>query len=286
MKSKKKEKERQDALKALRQELAEEIAEQLPAQMREDRPRPEKTSVQVPGIEDDTEAKRVIEAILFTASKPVTVPDLKRALSGMGASKIDQFVRELQSEYEREGRSFRIREIAGGFECATDPKYAPWIMKLELQKRAKNATQSALETLAILAYKQPVTRAEVEDLRGVDVSGVLNTLLEKNLIKIVGRKEVPGRPFLYGTTDRFLQHFGLKSLEDLPNISEIKALVENSVKREELLKTEKMVSAEEGQTHSEADTRGEAAKQEDTDDVIARSPEGATKHRGAVSQSD
>jgi segregation and condensation protein B len=90
-----------------------------------------------------------------------------------------------------------------------------------------------------------VTRAEVEDLRGVDVSGVLVTLLERGLIKIVGRKEVPGRPFLYGTTEKFLEHFGLKTLEDLPKIEEIKSLVENSVKREELLRTEKMVTQEE-----------------------------------------
>ena len=187
----------------------------------------------------------MIEAILFTSGKPVTLGDLKRALTGYGETKIEKLVRELQSEYEREGRSFRVQEIAGGFECATDSKYAPWILKLELQRKQRQATQSALETLAILAYKQPVTRIEIEDLRGVDVSGVLSTLLDRGLIKIVGKKEVPGHPFLYGTTDKFLEHFGLKSIQNLPDISEIRSLIENSVKREELLRAEKVISAEE-----------------------------------------
>ena len=242
---KQKEKEKEAHLKALREELSKEISDQLPPEVREDVRSGSKSEAQVQRVYDDREAKQVIEAILFTSGKPVTVADLKRALgSGWNEAKIEKLVRELQSEYETDGRSFRIHEIAGGFECATDSKYAPWFLKLELQRKQRQATQSALETLAILAYKQPITRAEIEDLRGVDVSGVLATLLEKGLIKIVGRKEVPGRPFLYGTTDKFLEQFGLKSLDDLPDLSEIRSLIENSVKREELLRSEKMVSAE------------------------------------------
>ena len=242
---KQKEKEKEERLKALREELAKEISDQLPPEVRENIRSGSKVEPQPHKVHDDQEAKRVIEAILFTSGKPVTIGDLKRALSGYGDAKIEKLVRELQVEYERDQRSFQINEIAGGFECATNPKYAPWILKLELQRKSRQATQSALETLAILAYKQPITRAEIEDLRGVDVSGVLATLLERNLIKIVGKKEVPGRPFLYGTTDKFLEHFGLKSIADLPDISEIKSLIENSVKREELLRTEKIISVEE-----------------------------------------
>lgn len=237
--------QKQAALKKLREELHAEIALQLESNTaREIKPAVTVSSTRE--IKDDAEAKRIIEAILFTAAKPVTLVELKRAVSGYSPGRIESMVRELQAEYEREGRSFRIQEIAGGFECATDSKFAPWILKLELQRKAKQATQSALETLAILAYKQPVTRAEIEDLRGVDVSGVLTTLLERNLIRIVGRKEVPGRPFLYGTTEKFLEHFGLKALSDLPDISEIRSLVENSVKREELLRTEKIIENESG----------------------------------------
>ena len=254
-------KEKQAALKKLRRELGSEIQFQLTAQYPElgamaqqhSAPAGESTDVPSwgPGVRGDPEAKRVVEAILFTASRPITTAELKRALGGYRVQQIEAMVRQLQAEYEREARSFRIQEIAGGFECATQPRFAPWILKLELQRRAKQATQSALESLAILAYKQPVTRAEIEDLRGVDVSGVLATLLERNLIRVVGRKEVPGRPFLYGTTDKFLQHFGLKSLKDLPDISEIKSLVENSVKREELFRTEKILSQEESGVPSE-----------------------------------
>ena len=124
-------------------------------------------------------------------------------------------------------------EIAGGFEIVTHKEYAPWLARLELQKKIRQASRSALETLAVLAYKQPVTRAEIEELRGVDISGVLSTLLEKGFIKIVGKKEVAGRPFLYGTTDKFLEHFGLKSVDDLPPIGEIKSLIERAVRKEE-----------------------------------------------------
>ena len=249
---KQKEKEKEAQLKALREELNQEISEQLASQFSVNAEESSKSETELRQVHDDQEAKRAIEAILFTAGRPVTIPDLKRALSGYGQAKIEKLILELKSEYEQEGRSFKIQEIAGGFECATEPKYAPWILKLELQRKARQATQSALETLAILAYKQPVTRAEIEDLRGVDVSGVLATLVERSLVKIVGRKEVPGRPFFYGTTEKFLEHFGLKSVADLPDISEIKSLIENSVKREELLRTHKIVSAEdpgnEGQT--------------------------------------
>ena len=250
-------------MKSLRKELSAEIAEQLPSEIRDDSRPSSKSEVEARQVRDDQESKRVIEAILFTAGRPVTLQDLKRAVTGIGQTKIENLISELKSEYERDGRSFCIQEVAGGFECATDPKYAPWILKLELQHKARQATQSALETLAIIAYKQPSTRVEVEDLRGVDVSGVLTTLTERGLIKIVGRKEVPGRPFLYGTTDKFLEHFGLKSIQDLPDLSEIRLLIENSVKREELLRTEKIISQE----GSEDKTRETERKIDSTEGV-------------------
>lgn len=253
------EKEREAALKKLREEISEEIALQLGEAPGGEDLKGEVSRWTDQEIRDDAHAKRIVEAVLFTAAKPVTVQELKRSLSGFSPAKIETIIQELQAEYIKEGRSFRIQEIAGGFECSTDPQYAPWILKLELQRKVKQATQSALETLAILAYKQPVTRAEIEDLRGVDVSGVLATLLDRNLIRIVGKKEVPGRPFLYGTTDKFLEHFGLKSLKELPDISEIKSLVEHSVRKEELLRTEKIISAEQSsETAAEDPTQSES----------------------------
>jgi len=273
------EKEKLAQLKALRDELAQEISVQLSESGiggvttgtgQKAQPGTTSNASKTPQIREESEAKRVIEAILFTSGRPVMPSDLKRSLgSGYTEAKIEKLIRELQAEYIQENRSFRILEIAGGFECSTDPKFAPWILKLELQKKSRQATQSALETLAIIAYKQPTTRAEIEDLRGVDVSGVIATLTERNLIKIVGKKEVPGHPFLYGTTEKFLEHFGLKAIQNLPDISEIKSLIENSVKREELLRTEKIITNN--------DVIASEAKQSENSEIAA-SPNGAPRN--------
>jgi segregation and condensation protein B len=176
--------------------------------------------------------KRILEALLFASGKPLTIPEIKKLAQGVTPKEIEKLIGELREEYNREARSFELIDIAGGFQIVTRKEYAAWLARLEQQKKAKQASHSALETLAIMAYKQPVTRAEIEELRGVDISGVLLTLLERGFIKIVGKKEVPGRPFLYGTTEKFLEHFGLKSLSDMPQIAEIKTLVEKAVKRE------------------------------------------------------
>lgn len=226
----------ESAFKSLREELADRLAAEIPPGSI----RIPQVTVHVEKIEDvlvgnEDQTKRILEALLFASSKPLTINEIKKVLRGIRVPQIEKMIGELKEEYARDGRSFKIQEVAGGYEIATDVKYAPWIMKLELQKRARQASQSALETLSILVYKQPATRQEIEDLRGVDVSGVISTLLERNLIRIVGRKEVPGRPFLYGTTEKFLEHFGLKSIADLPQIQEIRELVEKAVPREKLL---------------------------------------------------
>ena len=225
--SKLKEKEREAQLKALRRELASEMEESL-AQAQFPQPEPP------PEAAKDLSPKRILEALLFSTGKPLTVPEIRKIIQGAPAKEVEGWIAELRAEYEREGRSFELIEIAGGWEIATKKAYAAWLAKLELQKRLRQASRSALETLAILAYKQPVTRAEIEDLRGVDISGVLLTLLEKGFVRIAGKKEVPGRPFLYATSEKFLEHFGLKSIQELPPIGEIKGLIERVVKKEEL----------------------------------------------------
>ncbi|MBI3313594.1 MAG: SMC-Scp complex subunit ScpB [Candidatus Omnitrophica bacterium] len=236
------EKQKQEKLKALRREIEEKLEEQLPQEMLSERNRIAVESINTQEPLDPAKAKQIFEALLFASSKPMTAVEIRKVMKSLKPSEIEKLAAELKAEYETTGRSFEIREIAGGWEVATRKEFAPWLLKLEIQKKAKQATQSALETLAILAYKQPITKAEIEELRGVDVTGVLDTLVGRGLIKIVGKKEVPGRPFLYGTTEKFLEHFGLRALTDLPNIEEIRNLVENSVKKEDLFQNPKMIS--------------------------------------------
>ncbi len=239
------EREKQAKLKVLRKELDQEIQEQLEEKNAlEGLTGAQKfqiESLREEDLQDPAKAKLVVEALIFASSKPLTPAEIRKVTKVLTVSQIEKIVAELKEDYKATGRCFELLEIAGGYELSTKKEFAPWILKIELQRKARQATQSALETLAILAYKQPLTRAEIEALRGVDTSGVLNTLMEKNFIKIVGKKEVPGRPFLYGTTEKFLEHFGLKELRDLPSIDEIRQMVDSSVKKEELIGTTKIV---------------------------------------------
>lgn len=161
--------------------------------------------------------KKVIEALLFVSEKPLTLEDFRQALDGMDEESIKNVIEELRADYASQERSFGIAELAGGYQIITNPEFAPWIGKLFKRDEARLSNPS-LETLAIIAYRQPLTRAEVERIRGVNVDGVLKTLLDKNLIKIRGRKDAPGRPITYGTTEAFLKRFGLKGLESLPKL--------------------------------------------------------------------
>lgn len=228
--SKLKEKERETQLKALREELEAQLEADLRAVGADLSVTPSLAAGESKA--KDISPKRILEALLFVTAKPLTASDIRKIIPGITARELERLIHELREEYEREGRSFELIEIAGGFEIVTRKEYSPWLARLELQRKVRQASRSALETLAILAYKQPVTRAEVEELRGVDISGVLSTLIERGFIKIVGKKEVAGRPFLYGTTEKFLEHFGLKSLDSLPPIGEIKTLVERAVRKE------------------------------------------------------
>lgn len=161
--------------------------------------------------------KNVVEAFLFVSQKPLKIEDLKQALDGPDEEEIKNAIEELRSEYVSQERSFNVVELAGGYQIVTNPEFAPWISKLFKREETK-LSNPALETLAIIAYKQPLTRSEVEKIRGVNVDGVLKTLLDKNLIRIRGRKDAPGRPIAYGTTEEFLKCFGLRGLEQLPKL--------------------------------------------------------------------
>lgn len=161
--------------------------------------------------------KAILEAILLASPDPLT---LKRIAEVMGLDERDAsiLVEDLRKEYQQPGRGLYLQELAGGWVLTTRPEYAEWVEKL-LQPKGKGLSHAALETLAIIAYRQPVTRAEIEGVRGVKADRALETLMERKLVREVGRKEGPGRPMLYGTTREFLQYFGLKEISDLPPLS-------------------------------------------------------------------
>lgn len=166
--------------------------------------------------------RNVIEALLFAADKPVTVEQIRRALDNGAPAEIKDIIENLRVEYARCERGIAIVEIAGGYQMIANPAYGPFLKKLFKERQGERLSKPALETLAIIAYKQPLTRAEIQSLRNVNVDGVMKSLTDKALVKICGRKKVPGRPFVYGTTRLFLEHFGLNALDDLPKLDELK----------------------------------------------------------------
>ncbi|MEI6831954.1 MAG: SMC-Scp complex subunit ScpB [Candidatus Omnitrophota bacterium] len=174
----------------------------------------------------DNNLKSAVEAIIFASEKPVTLEQIKKVLDNLDLTSVRNIIDELKSEYEIQNRGFRITEIAGGFQMNACTVFAPFLKKLFKERSVGKLSKPALESLAIIAYKQPLTKTEIESLRNVNVDGVIKSLVEKNLIRICGRKKVAGRPFVFGTTREFLEHFGLKSLEDLPKIEDFTAMAE------------------------------------------------------------
>ncbi|MCM8796137.1 MAG: SMC-Scp complex subunit ScpB [Candidatus Omnitrophica bacterium] len=164
--------------------------------------------------------KSVIEALLFSSDKPLLLEQIKSVLDIPETGEIRRLLEELKTEYENSCRGIRLVEIAGGFQMIAAPDYVAFLKKLHKERRVERLSKAALETLAIVAYKQPLTKLDIESLRGVDVDGVIKGLLEKNLIRIVGRRRAPGKPYLFGTTRQFLEYFGLKSLAELPKIED------------------------------------------------------------------
>ncbi len=166
------------------------------------------------------ERKSLIEALLFVSGEPVTLAVLKN-ITDLPETEIKQLIEDLIIEYRERNSGLLIIEIANGYQIVTNPSYAQWIKKYKSTSTSNKLSMPALETLAIIAYKQPIIKAELEQIRGVNSDGVIKTLLDRRLIKIMGRKEVPGKPLLYGTTREFLQYFGLKDLTDLPTLKEL-----------------------------------------------------------------
>jgi segregation and condensation protein B len=168
---------------------------------------------------DDKQKQSVLEALLFLSGEPITLAAIKEVI-GIPEPEIKGLIDELVMQYRERNGGFFIAEIANGYQMVTNPGYSEWVIKFRSTQMSNKLSMPALETLSIIAYKQPLIKAEVEQLRGVNSDSAIKTLIEKRLIKVIGRKEGPGRPFLYGTTKEFLQYFGLKDLTELPTLKD------------------------------------------------------------------
>lgn len=173
---------------------------------------------------DGRELKAILEAVLFVSPEPVPVARLMSILGTFSKAEVVQALGILTHDLDQDGRGIQVVQVAGGYRLVTKQEYGPWLKRMDKAKAAQKLSRSALESLAIIAYKQPLVRSEIEEIRGVETSGVLRTLCERKLVRIVGRKDVPGRPIMYGTTKFFLEHFGLQDLSQLPPLREFKEL--------------------------------------------------------------
>ncbi len=211
---------------------------------------------------EQAEAVSILEALLFAAEEPLTPDQLAGILEETTPDEVRALAEALNGSYAAAGAGLQVQEVAGGFRLTTRPELAPWVQRLNRVRPAR-LSRAALETLAVIAYRQPITKAEIEGVRGVSADGVLRTLLERELIRVMGRKPDVGRPILYGTTRAFLEHFGFKDLTDLPTLREIEEiLAENEARR----------AADLSESFSSAGGEGEG---EGGAEAVAAAPEGA-----------
>jgi len=176
-------------------------------------------------LENQDNRHQIIEALLFASDSPLSKDKIQAVLKEITLDQIEEIIDSLNEKYRMEGHSFVIKKIAKGYQMYTLPDFAPWIKALFSHTRREKLSQQSLEVLAIVAYKQPIVKSDIDRLRGVNSEGPIFTLLDRKLITIAGRKPAPGRPLLYGTTQEFLTHFGLKDLDDLPRIEELEMLL-------------------------------------------------------------
>lgn len=177
---------------------------------------------------------RIVEAVLFASDAPLRAEEIARADEALNEDLVEEAIEELNADYGESDRSFQIRELGEGYQILTRPEFAPYLERFDTIPRPSRLSGPALETLAIVAYRQPIGRIEVEYVRGVSSAGVIRTLQDRALIDVVGRSEGLGRPLLYGTTQHFLEHFGLRSLEELPRPEELPVLLRANTPLEEL----------------------------------------------------
>lgn len=209
----------------------------------------------------------IVEALLFASDIPLTLNKLKAVLDELSIEKIRSIIEDLNRRYQENNQSFAIREIAGGYQMYTQPEYASWINRLNSLRRAQRLSPAALETLAIIAYRQPIVKSTVDQIRGVDSGAVLHTLLERKLITISGREDSVGRPLIYETTREFLVYFGLKELNDLPKIEELESLIQTSKEKESLTYSAQEAEKEKHDLNLERSLTAELPSEEIKDNI-------------------
>jgi len=223
--------------------------------------------------------KGVVESLLFVNEKPVIFDQFKNVLDTVSDADIKKALSELQGDYEDRQCGIMIVEIAGGYQMLSNPIYAPYLRSFYKTKHKEKLSKPSLESMAIIAYKQPVTRSDIEVIRGVNSDGVFGHLLNKDLIKVIGRKDVPGRPYVYGTTKQFLEYFGLKSLDDLPELEEFPALQPSE---EGIITDDLNEEQEENKDDQKAD---EQEKLNASEEVVEEAPE-ETKEQVVENESE
>jgi len=236
--------------------------------------------------------KNIIEALLFVADEPLSMERLKKILSPMETGDIRNALEELGQDYEARNGGFTLDEVAGGFQFRTRPEHNEWVKKL-VEPKPVRLSKAALETLAIIAYKQPVIRSDIEHIRGVDSGGVIRALLERKMVRVLGRREIPGRPLIYATSKRFLEVFGLKDLKDLPTPKEIEEFGRSS--GVEIVDDGETAEADPGMTETfeqaEPATAGDEQDSDNTVDSTMNDPTTETdapegQHPGSGNESD
>jgi segregation and condensation protein B len=208
--------------------------------------------------------EQIVEATLFASQTPLTAAELARADEGLDEAAVEAAIETLRDRYESDERAFQLYQLGDGFQLLTRPEYAPYLERFDSIPRPPHLSPAALESLAIIAYRQPIGRIEIEDVRGVSATSVLRTLMDWELIRVVGRGDGLGRPLLYGTTERFLEHFGLASLDDLPPSEELPVAL--------------------GETGPEGEEREEPAIESET--VPRVEPEGASEEAPSTTPSE
>jgi segregation and condensation protein B len=210
---------------------------------------------------ENFDIKPILESLIFVSESPVRLETLVEVLPELNKEAILEGIHRIKTEYEEDSKGMELVEVSGGYQFRTKPKWAEWVQRLKKSKAVK-LSRSALETLAIVAYRQPIIRPAIEEIRGVDSGWVLRTLLEKGLIKIMGRKEMPGRPIIYGTTHAFLELFSLNTLSDLPIPKEVQPPpMPEEISKEEILKVKGKVEVQneiEGKVEVHAETQAES----------------------------